>query len=99
MFGMFSKAESINVNEINNLDKSKVIDIREPNEYKYNKIKGVKNIPMNTLLANPNNFMNKEDTYYIMCQSGMRSSSTCKKLTSAGYKVINLKGGINSYKF
>lgn len=90
---------TIDVNEINNLDKNFVIDIREASEYAAQSIPGVKNIPMQGLLLNASNFLNKEDTYYIMCLSGGRSMMACTQLTQMGYSVVNLAGGISAYKF
>ena len=38
-----------------------------------------------------------EDTYYIICQSGARSSRACSILTKQGFDVINVSGGVGSY--
>ncbi|MGL5381604.1 rhodanese-like domain-containing protein [Clostridium sp.] len=93
-----NKVKSIDVNELDeNLIKNKLIDIREPYETKLGTIKGAKKVPMNTLLKDPDKYLNKEDEYYIMCQSGMRSSRTSKTLSKLGFKVVNVKGGFGSY--
>lgn len=89
--------KSININEIKNLDLDFVIDIRETDEYASEKIEGVKNIPMMGLLMNPDTFINKQDTFYIMCAAGGRSMQACNELTRNGYNVVNLTGGINGY--
>ncbi|AWK51981.1 rhodanese-like domain-containing protein [Clostridium beijerinckii] len=93
MFG-FSKGNDgkvININDIDNLiGKVELIDIREDYEYKGGSIKSSKNIPMGELLNEP-------DKYYIMCQSGGRSARACSSLTSEGFKVINVSGGMGSY--
>ncbi len=91
--------KSIDVNEIKNLDKNMVIDIREVEEYAQKSIDGVKNIPMSGLLLNADSFLNKQDTFYIMCLSGGRSSMACQQLSQQGYDVVNLSGGIMSYEF
>ncbi len=91
--------KSIDVNEIKNLDKQYVIDIREVEEYAQKSIEGVKNVPMNGLLMNTESFMQKDKTYYIMCLSGGRSMMTCQQLSAKGYDVVNLSGGIMSYEF
>ena len=90
--------KTIDVNEIDNLDKNFVIDVREMDEVKAKAIPGIKNIPMMGLMMNPDQFLNKDVTYYIMCLSGGRSSQTCMTLEDKGYNVINLAGGISSYK-
>lgn len=92
------KVKSVNVNELDEiLSNIKLIDIREPSETSSGTIKGSKNIPMNNLLDKPEQYLNKDAEYYIMCQSGMRSSRTSKVLNKLGYKVINVSGGIGSY--
>jgi len=100
MIGLFKKASNkvINVNDIDDLiGKIKLIDIREDYEYKSGSIKSAKNIPMNRLLKEPNKYLNKDIKYYIMCQSGGRSSRTCNTLRNEGYDVINVSGGVGSY--
>jgi len=90
--------KTIYVNDLDNLiGKVNLIDIREPYEFKNKSIKSSKNIPMNSLLNSPNKYLNKEKTYYIMCQSGGRSTMTCKMLKNEGYDVINVSGGVGSY--
>lgn len=100
MFGFLKKDSSkvINVNDMDNLiGKVELIDIREPFEYKLGSLKTAINIPMGNLLSDPENYLRKDETYYIMCQSGARSSSATRTLTKHGYNVINVSGGIVSY--
>lgn len=100
MFEIFKKNEGqvINVNEIDNLlGKIQLIDIREPYEYNEGSIKTAKNIPMNTLVNDAEKYLSKEKKYYIVCQSGGRSSRTCSLLRKNGYDVINVSGGVGSY--
>lgn len=88
----------ISVNDMDNLiGKVDLIDIREPYEYNSGSLKSAKNIPMNELLNQPDKFLNKDKEYYIMCQSGGRSSKTCSNLSKQGFKVTNVAGGYGSY--
>ncbi len=88
----------IHVNDLDNLiGKIELIDIREPYEYKSGSIKTAKNIPMGNLLDKPEKYLMKDKTYYIMCQSGGRSSRTTKLLDKQGYHVVNVAGGMGSY--
>ncbi|MGL5381603.1 rhodanese-like domain-containing protein [Clostridium sp.] len=90
--------KAINVNDLDNLlGDINLIDIREDFEVSYGTLKGAKNIPMGNLLENPNEYINIEEEYYIMCQSGMRSARTVSILRGIGYKVINVNGGMGSY--
>lgn len=75
-----------------------IIDIREPYELGSGYIEGSQNIPMNILLMAPENFLDKSKTYHIICQSGARSSRTCMMLRQKGYNVINVEGGMYSYR-
>ena len=97
LFG--KEMKSIDVNDIEELlGKVHLIDIREPYEYKTGSVRTAENIPMNTLLQNPEKYLKKEKEYYILCQSGGRSSSACERLTERGFHVTNVKGGVGCYK-
>lgn len=90
--------KAINVNDLDNLlGDINLIDIREDFEVSYGTLKGAKNIPMGKLLENPNEYINIEEEYYIMCQSGMRSARAVSILRGIGYKVVNVHGGMGSY--
>lgn len=98
MFFSNKKYESININEINNIDKPNIIDVRTKEEYQSGALKNAKNIDMNALIINPSNYLKKDEKYYVYCASGMRSASVCKALEKDGYDVVNLSGGIMQYK-
>ncbi|MGB8453492.1 MAG: rhodanese-like domain-containing protein [Anaerocolumna sp.] len=100
MFGFLKKDEDkvVHVNDMDNLiGKVDLIDIREPYEYKSGSLRTAKNIPMGNLLNEPDKYLIKDKTYYIMCQSGARSGRTCKVLLKQGFNVINVSGGMGSY--
>ncbi|WP_024614350.1 rhodanese-like domain-containing protein [Clostridium sp. Ade.TY] len=99
MFSVFNKNyKSVNVNELENKLKSiDLIDIREPYEYKSGHLPNAKNIPMENIISNPDKYLNKDKEYYIICQSGARSSRACSALDKEGYKIINVSGGTGSY--
>ena len=100
MFELFKRDDRkvINVNDMDNLiGQVELIDIREPSEYKMGSLKTAKNIPMGTLLTNPEKYLLKNKSYYIMCQSGARSGSTTRMLAKQGFNVINVAGGMGSY--
>ncbi len=100
MFSLFQKndANSIHVTEIDDiLPEINLIDIREPYECAHGSIKGAKNIPMGQLMSSPEKYMDKSKKYYIMCQSGGRSSGAVSALLRAGYDVVNVRGGMGSY--
>lgn len=74
-----------------------VIDIRTNYEYLNGHIPTAKNIDKNVLVMYPNKYLNKEDTYYIYCQSGHSSNNIVKMLNSKGYNTVNIQGGYNNY--
>ncbi len=100
MFGFLKKEDNkvIHVNDLDNLIGSiELIDIREPYEYQGGTIRTAKNIPMGNLLSNPDKYMIKDKTYYIMCHSGARSNRTTRLLQKQGFDVIDVAGGMASY--
>lgn len=100
MFDFFKRdtSKSINVKAIDELiGKVELIDIREPYEYNSGSLKTSKNIPMGNLLEDPEKYLLKEKTYYLICRSGARSGRAAKKLASRGFDVINVAGGMSSY--
>lgn len=100
MFSFLKRDDSkeINVNEIDNFAGNiELIDIREPYEFKGGSIMFAKNIPMGKLLTNPDKYMVRDKTYYLICQSGGRSAHAVRVLTKQGFNVINVDGGVGSY--
>ncbi len=100
MFELFKKdeIEAVNVNDLDKLiGNIALIDIRETYEYENGNIKTAKNIPMAKLLGESDKYLDKQKTYYIMCQSGARSMRTTRMLAKQGYHVINVSGGMGSY--
>ena len=86
--------ESI-INNINNLN---IIDIRDNYLYNLGAIPNAKNIPMNFLIMNPENYLNKNETYYIYCNRGINRKNECEVLMNMGYDVVNIIGGYEEFK-
>lgn len=83
---------------INRLDDLNIIDIRDKYLFNVGSIPNSKNIPMNFLTINPDNYLNHEEIYYIYCNMGVNSKKTCEVLSKLGYNVINIIGGYSEYK-
>ncbi len=80
-------------------DSSVLIDVREPFEYKRNRIKGAINIPSSGNIERVADTLNKEFTYFLYCTSGYRSANVAKKLFDKGFRnLVSLKGGILAWK-
>ena len=70
----------------NNLN-FKIIDIRSTNEFEEYHI----------IDAKHHLFMNKYQTYYIICKNGTKSYHATKYLMRLGYNVVNVIGGIDHW--
>lgn len=80
-------------------DSSILIDVREPFEFKGNRIKGAINIPASGNLDKVADTLNKEFSLFIYCTSGFRSSNATQKLFDKGFrKLYNLEGGIVAWR-
>jgi rhodanese-related sulfurtransferase len=80
-------------------DSSILIDVREPFEFKGNRIKNAINIPASGDLEQAADTLNKEFTLFLYCTSGFRSSNAAEKLYNKGFrKLYNLEGGIIAWR-
>jgi thioredoxin 1 len=80
-------------------DSSILIDVREPFEFKGNRIKNAVNIPASGDLEQAADTLNKEFTLFLYCTSGFRSSNAAEKLYNKGFrKLVSLKGGITAWR-
>lgn len=75
---------------------AKVIDVREPVEYKSRHIKNAINIPLASI-DSIGKKISKKEKIIVYCQSGARSNAAYKKLKSMGYDVYDF-GGIGRWK-
>jgi len=92
---MYKNIDMLEIDSIN-IDNN-LIDIREKYECMLGVIPRSINIPYNYLLVNPDNYLMKEKTYYLYCQTGSRSKKLCSILNASGYNTIDLMGGYDKY--
>ena len=97
MFHFFTKVESISTAELEKRLKTniKLLDVRTPSEYNRGHIKGALNIPLGQI---DRYSQSKEEKLYVICHSGVRSRLAAKKLKKKGYDVVNVSGGMMSWK-
>jgi|SRR5690625_1746571 len=92
--------DHIDANELKKILKSKqhqLIDVRTPQEFNIDQIKGFKNIPLNELRQRLSE-IKKDKNVVLLCRSGMRSNRAAKILKKQGYdKLTNVRGGIITY--
>lgn len=78
-----------------------LLDTRTAWEYERGHLEGARNIPVDDLremLADPVTALPKDRTYYVHCQSGLRSYLACRILSQYGYDCCNVAGGYGFYQ-
>jgi phage shock protein E len=70
-----------------------LLDVRTPDEYKQGHVSGAELIPLDELLSKKTQIP-KEREVICICASGSRSSVAARQLSSLGYKVSNMRGGM-----
>lgn len=89
--------KNISVSEIEKIENANIIDIRNVEKYNDNHITGAYNIPYTKLITNPENYLDKDKTYYVYCQRGITSKRLCILLNRKGYNLINIIGGYEEW--
>lgn len=77
---------------------SNIIDIRTSLEFNEYNINGSRNVSRFNLLKNPENYLNKDEEFYLICNKGEVSLSCCKILNALGYKCYSVIGGMDAIK-
>ncbi|QTH46757.1 sulfurtransferase TusA family protein [Cohnella sp. LGH] len=76
----------------------KVLDVREPAEYSFNRIPGAMSIPMGELEGKLD-LLSKDEEYLVVCRTGTRSDVACQLLSARGYsKVTNVVPGMSVWE-
>jgi len=74
-----------------------ILDVRQPEEFRSGHINGAKLIPLGELRDKLTD-LPKQREIVCVCASGSRSSSAARQLISAGYQVVNLRGGMHIWQ-
>ena len=72
-----------------------VLDVREVEEFEALHLEDARNFPLSQL-ADTYEQLDKTQTYYVICKSGIRSARACQFFAEQGYEVINVKGGMDA---
>ena len=77
-----------------------ILDVRKADEFAEGHIKGAVLIDQfqSDFMEQAEAKLPKEKTIAVYCRSGRRSANAAGKLADAGYKCVNLKGGILAWK-
>ena len=78
-------------------EKLSLVDVREVEEFETLHLEGAQNLPLSQL-ADTYEQLDKDQLYYVICKSGMRSARACQFLAEQGYDVINLQGGMTAFE-
>jgi len=81
---------------LNPADNQKLIDVRNEDEVAMGTIRGAKNIPLEKIRENLDQFAAGKE-YLIFCQAGLRGYLACRILRQNGVDCRNLTGGYKSY--
>lgn len=76
----------------------KILDVREDDEYRLaGHIPGAQSLPLSSFPEGIQNLA-KDQSYYVVCQSGGRSSMASSFLGKQGYQVTNVMGGMSAWR-
>ena len=70
-----------------------LIDVREPYEWALGRIPGARLIPLGELAAAMSSLDSTREVV-VYCRSGVRSANAARQLRAAGFRALNLTGGI-----
>lgn len=100
---IFSDFESISPKSayelLQNDPKVALLDVRTPDEFSKEHIKGATLIPVQELTQNLSKLISVKDKKIIVyCHSGTRSVSASRILVENGFTPLNVNGGISAWK-
>lgn len=77
-----------------------LLDVRTPAEFESAHAPHARNIPLDRLDPNslPSIFQKDGIPIAVICQSSKRGKIACEKLTAAGWKVVNVEGGMSAWE-
>lgn len=91
--------DSLDIQEIDSFTACQnLIDIRDKYQYLLGHLPNARNIPYTYLIMMPENYLQKEEIYYLYCDHGEKSRKICAHLQELGYHAIDLVGGYESYQ-
>lgn len=97
LFSRLFNSKPIKQMDVASLNKGKakylLLDVRQPGEYRQSHIKGAKLIPLNQLGRHMQELPAGREIVCV-CSTGNRSRAAARKLTTAGFNAVNLRGGM-----
>lgn len=84
--------------ELKSDKKPYIIDVREPAEFRRDRIPGARNVPLGKLPQALKGTVKPDDNIVLVCATGARSAMAFRTLRRAGYKnARNLTGGMRAW--
>ena len=74
-----------------------ILDVREVEEFEALHLESAQNLPLSSL-SDTYEVLDKNQTYYVICKSGIRSAHACQFLTEKGYDVVNVPAGMDAFE-
>jgi rhodanese-related sulfurtransferase len=75
---------------------ARVIDVREPDEYRAGHVPGAVSVPLMTVPDMLDIFRGDEPPY-VICQGGGRSARACEFVEAQGIEAVNVTGGTGAW--
>ena len=93
----FSTIPAKNISNYLGKNGTVIIDLREDSEYRKGHIPTAINIPYNEFIQRKAD-MGIHNEIVLYCERGNLSLLASRQLSSQGYRVISIYGGINAYR-
>lgn len=83
--------------EVIKTGRARLIDVREPHEYRAGHVPGAELMTMATVPLRIADLPHNEKLY-VICESGARSFQVCAYLEQHGYQAVTVQGGTGAWR-
>jgi len=73
-----------------------LLDVREDDEWAAGHVPGARHIPLGQLGARAGE-VPQDELIYVICRSGHRSGNAAQALAGAGWRAVNVAGGMQQW--
>jgi rhodanese-related sulfurtransferase len=73
-----------------------LLDVREDDEWAAGHVPGARHIPLGQLTARAGE-VPQDELIYVICRSGARSGRAAQALAGAGWRAVNVAGGMQDW--
>ncbi|GAA1219976.1 rhodanese-like domain-containing protein [Rhodoglobus aureus] len=88
---------TIDTKALSELTNPVIIDVREPVEYVAGHAPTAASIPLGELIARVEE-LDRDNTVYMICESGGRSGQAVEWLNTQGFDAVNVEGGTSAWR-